>query len=63
MYRVNKSGFFNVPWNQKEVVNTFDDDNLNKLCNYFNENKIKMYNEDFEKIIDKAKPGGLATIF
>lgn len=62
MYRVNKSGFFNVPWNQKEIVNTFDDSNLNKLCNYFNENKIKMYNEDFEKIIEKAKPGDFVYI-
>lgn len=62
MYRVNKSGFFNVPWNQKEIVNTFDDSNLNKVCNYFNENKIKMYNADFEKIIEKAKPGDFIYI-
>ena len=57
LYRVNKNGFFNVPFNKKNKVSTYDGDNLLTIHNYFINNDIIIYNDDYLKVLDLAKPG------
>jgi DNA adenine methylase len=59
IYRVNKSGFFNVPWNGKEKVKIFDYVNLIRIFDYFSTANLKITNLDFEKAVSKAKKGDL----
>ena len=42
LYRVNSKGEFNVPFNGKDVVKTYDLDNLNAMHGYLINNKIKI---------------------
>tara|TARA_B100001939_G_scaffold323371_1_gene314556 strand:+ start:1722 stop:2564 length:843 start_codon:yes stop_codon:yes gene_type:complete len=56
LYRVNKSGFFNVPWNKKEYFKTFDKDNILNLSKFLNEN-VEIHCGDFEAIAEKAQKG------
>lgn len=57
LYRVNSKGYFNVPSNKKDKLVAFDRDNMNKLHNYFMNNKIRTYCDDFERAVDSAKEG------
>jgi DNA adenine methylase len=59
IYRVNKSGFFNVPWNGKEKVKIFEFDNLIRIFDYFSTANLKITNLDFEKAAFKARKGDL----
>jgi DNA adenine methylase len=59
IYRVNKSGFFNVPWNGKEKVKIFEYDNLIRIFDYFSTANLKIPNLDFEKAAFKARKGDL----
>jgi DNA adenine methylase len=59
IYRVNKSGFFNVPWNGKEKVKIFDYVNLIRIFDYFSTANLKITSLDFEKAVSKAKKGDL----
>jgi DNA adenine methylase len=54
LYRVNSKGFFNVPFNGKEIVKTYDKPNLINLNKYLNQNDIKLLNDDFENIVKSA---------
>ena len=57
LYRVNSSGYFNVPFNGKEKINTYEGDNLLTIHNYLNENDIRLLNGDFEAVVKDAKKG------
>lgn len=57
LYRVNKKGFFNVPFNGKEVVNTYEKDNLLNISQYLNKANIRIMNGDFEEAVADAKEG------
>lgn len=57
LYRVNSKGFFNVPSGKKEKVNTYEEENFNAIRQYFLNSDIKISNEDFEMIVQCAKPG------
>lgn len=59
LYRVNSKNEFNVPFGkkEKEQLNLYDKNNLINLSNYFNNNQIHFYNEDFENVMNKAKKG------
>ena len=55
LYRVNSKNEFNVPFNKKEKVNTYDGENLGIIHSYFNFNNVKMLNCDFAEAIKNAK--------
>ena len=57
LYRVNSKNEFNVPFNKKEKVNTYDGENLGIIHSYFNFNNVKMLNCDFAEAIKNAKKG------
>ena len=53
LFRLNKNGQFNSPWNQSDAKVSLDRNNLKLVSNYLK--TIKIYNEDFEKICNLAK--------
>ncbi len=57
MYRVNSSGFFNVPCNQKKEVKLYNQDNISLFAKHLKKNKIKIVNDDFEKVLELAQAG------
>ncbi len=57
LYRVNSKGEFNVPFNKKLKVNTYDSQNMILAYVYFQSNNIKMLNTDFEEAVKDAKKG------
>ena len=54
-YRVNSKNEFNVPFNQKEKVNTYDKDNVELISLYLRNNDITILNGDFEDAVKSAK--------
>ncbi len=57
LYRVNSKNEFNVPFNKKAKVNTYDGQNLGIIHSYLNFNNVKMLNVDFEEAVKDAKKG------
>ncbi|MDE8282461.1 DpnII family type II restriction endonuclease [Erysipelothrix rhusiopathiae] len=60
LYRVNSKGEFNVPFNKKEeikITTLCNAKNFERMSNYLNENNVRLYNTDFQKIIDQAESG------
>lgn len=55
LYRVNSKNEFNVPFNKKLKVNTYDRQNLSIIHAYLNYNNIKILNLDFEEAVKDAK--------
>lgn len=56
LYRVNKSGYFNVPWNGKVDVKLYDKNNIEDISVFLNKDVI-INNGDFEEICKFAKKG------
>ena len=48
LYRVNKKGLFNVPWNNKQNGPSFNVENLISIGDYLQKNDITILCEDFE---------------
>ena len=57
LYRVNSKNEFNVPFNKKEKVNTYDAQNLGIIHSYLNFNNVKILSTDFEESVKDAKKG------
>ena len=57
LYRVNSKNEFNVPFNRKKQVNTYDGQNLGIIHSYLNFNDITILNVDFEEAVKSAKKG------
>ena len=57
LYRVNSKNEFNVPFNNKTKVNTYDGQNLCIIHSFLNFNDIKILNCDFEESVKDAKKG------
>ena len=57
LYRVNSKNEFNVPFNRKSKVNTYDGQNLGIIHSYLNFNDVKILNIDFEESVKDAKKG------
>lgn len=57
LYRVNSKNEFNVPFNRKLKVNTYDAQNLGIIHSYLNFNDITILNIDFEDAVKDAKKG------
>ncbi len=60
MYRVNKSGYFNVPFGKKEKLKIYDKDNIRNLSSFLKTTKI--FSEDYKKIIKMAKSNDLIFV-
>ncbi|GAA6238534.1 MAG: hypothetical protein SPLM_06510 [Spiroplasma phoeniceum] len=56
IYRVNKDGYFNVPWNKKLKVKLYDKDNIINLSKLLNSN-VEIINDDFETVCENAVVG------
>jgi DNA adenine methylase len=57
LYRVNSKNEFNVPFNKKVKVNTYDGENLLVIHTYLNFNNVKILSVDFEESVKDAKKG------
>ena len=57
LYRVNSKGEFNVPFNKKLKVNTYDSENMILAYVYFQANNVKMLSVDFEEAVKDAQKG------
>lgn len=57
LYRVNKKGLFNVPYNNKTNGKSMDDSNLREIGAFLNDANVKITCMDFEKICEGVKPG------
>ena len=57
LYRVNSKNEFNVPFNKKTKVNTYDGQNLGIIHSYLNFNKVTILSIDFEEAVSDAKAG------
>lgn len=57
LYRVNRKGFFNVPYNHKETGSSIDATNLRNIGSYLSMNAIEIRQGDFEKACSDAQPG------
>lgn len=57
LYRVNKQGYFNVPFNGKKSVKTYDKENIINLNKFLNKPNVKILNGDFEDAVKGAKKG------
>ena len=57
LYRVNSKGEFNVPFNKKTKINTYDSQNMILAYVYFQANNIKMLSYDFEEAVKDGKKG------
>ena len=55
LYRVNSKGFFNVPFGKKAKVKTFDEDNFNRIYNYFATHEVKILSTDFVDAVRDVK--------
>lgn len=55
MYRVNRGGGFNVPFGKYSNPTICDEDNLRKVSSALK--NIKIENEDYKKVLGKAKKG------
>ena len=57
LYRVNSKNEFNVPYNGKGKINTYNGENLLRLHTYFAMNDVKILCTDFEEAVKDAKEG------
>ena len=57
LYRVNSKNEFNVPFNRKSKVNTYDGQNLGIIHSYLNFSDVTLLNTDFEEAVKDAKKG------
>ncbi len=57
LYRVNKSGGFNVPWGKRENLKIYDKDSLDSLSKYLTKSNGSILNEDYKKTLKRAKKG------
>jgi DNA adenine methylase len=57
LYRVNSSGYFNVPEGKYKNPDIVNEHKIHKLSKFFNEKNVSIRNLDFEKSINDAKCG------
>ncbi|MGN1371714.1 MAG: DNA adenine methylase [Candidatus Coprovivens sp.] len=57
LYRVNSRNEFNVPFNKKEKINTYDGPNMYTIHAYLNYRNITLLSCDFEEAVRGAKKG------
>lgn len=55
LYRVNKQGLFNVPYNNKKNGKSIDEENVSAIGHYFKNINIEISCKDFEDFCNKVK--------
>ena len=55
LYRVNNKGFFNVPYNNKQIGKSIDEANLMSIGYYLQEADVQIYCKDFEEVCKDIK--------
>ncbi|APJ38113.1 DNA adenine methylase [Mycoplasmopsis pullorum] len=60
IYRVNSKGLFNVPFNNKTKVRSYDKENILKISNYLQ--NVEISNLDFEESLKQAQKGDFIFI-
>ena len=62
LYRVNKKGFFNTPFGRYNQVQICDSKTLNAVSSYLNAKKVEIFNDDYEKLLDKIEKGSFVYL-
>lgn len=57
LYRLNLKGEFNVPWNKNLKTNFYQIESIKKTAKFLEESDCEIYNDDYKKILKKAKRG------
>lgn len=57
LYRVNSRGELNAPFGKYKNPLICDEQNINEVSEYFNENNITFLNEDFENFLSRCESG------
>lgn len=57
LYRVNGKGLFNVPYNNKSNIKSFDENNIYAIANYLQNSDTSITCMDFEEICSNVKSG------
>ena len=57
LFRVNRKGYFNVPFGRYKNPDIVNEENLRSVSQYFNENSIEILNTDFEDALKNVKKG------
>lgn len=57
LFRVNSQGQFNVPYGDNKNPMVADEVVIRAVSKYLNDNKIEITNQDFEKVVHKARKG------
>lgn len=57
LYRVNGKGLFNVPYNNKQLGKSIDEDNILKIGYYLQESNVQILCQDFGEVCTKVKKG------
>ena len=56
LYRVNRKGLFNVPYNNKSIGRSIDENNIRSIGEYLQKSDITMTCSDFEEVCRHVKP-------
>ena len=57
LYRVNRKGMFNVPYNNKVIGKSIDESNIRAISEYLQKSDVAITCLDFEKACDEVLPG------
>lgn len=57
LYRVNRKGLFNVPYNNKQTGRSIDEANLMSIGRFLSENNVEIRCQDFETACTSVKKG------
>ena len=57
LYRVNGKGLFNVPYNNKTNITSFDENNIYTIADYLQNSDTSITCMDFETICSDVKTG------
>lgn len=57
LYRTNKSGLFNVPYNNKDCGKSINEENIRRISSYLNASQISILCCDFEETCKDCKKG------
>jgi DNA adenine methylase len=57
LYRVNSKGLFNVPYNNKKLGKSIDEDNLMRIGYYLEHSQVDILCNDFEVACERVKKG------
>lgn len=57
LYRVNRKGVFNVPWNRKAKVRSLDPQTIRNISGYLRAHSVEIRNADFEETCSGVKAG------